>query len=191
MARYKFSREFQDYFIKVCQGSGSMSQAALQLGMNYKTLCFHAKRLSCFAPNQCGKGTKKAPSKKPSPLEEILNGKKLTYQSNKLKIRILKEKVRSHRCEHCGLKMWQGRKIPLELHHRDGNKYNNKLDNLMLLCPNCHALTDNYRARNIRNLSAPVEIREVEPLKFGETSSNAGGNPEPNFSRLLKEGVET
>ena len=58
--------------------------------------------------------------------------------------------------------------IPLELHHKDGNRYNNQLDNLMLLCPNCHALTENYRAKNIKNLSAQSEMIEVELLKFGE-----------------------
>ena len=41
--------------------------------------------------------------------------------------------------------------LNMELHHIDGNKYNNSLDNLILLCPNCHAQTDNYRAKNIKN----------------------------------------
>jgi predicted HNH restriction endonuclease len=44
--------------------------------------------------------------------------------------------------------------IPLELHHKDGNRYNDQLENLILLCPNCHAFTENYRAKNIKNLSA-------------------------------------
>ena len=38
--------------------------------------------------------------------------------------------------------------IPLELHHIDGNNQNNNLTNLTLLCPNCHAMTDNYRGKN-------------------------------------------
>jgi predicted HNH restriction endonuclease len=38
----------------------------------------------------------------------------------------------------------------------------------MLLCPNCHAFTENYRAKNIRNLSAQLEMTDVELLKFGE-----------------------
>jgi len=43
---------------------------------------------------------------------------------------------------------WLGRPIPLELHHIDGNRDNNVLENYQLLCPNCHALTDSYRGRN-------------------------------------------
>ena len=59
--------------------------------------------------------------------------------------------------------------IPLELHHRNGVRTDNSFDNLELLCPNGHAFTDNYRAKNIRKLSARLETTDVEPLKFGET----------------------
>jgi len=41
--------------------------------------------------------------------------------------------------------------IPIELEHKDGNSENNRLDNLELLCPNCHSLTPTYRALNIGN----------------------------------------
>jgi len=57
--------------------------------------------------------------------------------------------IRGHCCEGCGEKQWAGRPIPLEVHHEDGNPLNNEMQNLKLLCPNCHALTDNYRGKNI------------------------------------------
>lgn len=57
--------------------------------------------------------------------------------------------IRGHRCEQCGTEQWLGSPIPLEVHHVDGNSLNNEMDNLKLLCPNCHALTDNYRGKNI------------------------------------------
>lgn len=47
-------------------------------------------------------------------------------------------------CEVCGNREWLGEPIPLELHHKDGDRKKNELDNLQLLCPNCHSLTDNY-----------------------------------------------
>lgn len=56
---------------------------------------------------------------------------------------------REHKCEHCGLTQWQGRPIPLELHHEDGDTDNNTEENLRLICPNCHALTHTHRRRNI------------------------------------------
>ena len=49
----------------------------------------------------------------------------------------------------CGLKEWKGHDIPLELHHKNGVKDDLRLENLQILCPNCHALTDNYRGRKI------------------------------------------
>lgn len=57
--------------------------------------------------------------------------------------------LRGHRCEQCQLEMWLDNPIPLEVHHKDGDKLNNELDNLQLLCPNCHALTSNWRGHNI------------------------------------------
>lgn len=51
MAQYKFTENFEQLFIRTCEKSSSMSQAAEELKMNYKTLCFHAKRLGCFKPN--------------------------------------------------------------------------------------------------------------------------------------------
>ena len=55
-----------------------------------------------------------------------------------------------YKCEKCG---WGERNeytqtIPLEIHHIDGNYTNNNLDNLQVLCPNCHSLTDNYKSHN-------------------------------------------
>ena len=53
-----------------------------------------------------------------------------------LKIKALKEE----KCELCGLTHWLNGKIPLELDHIDSNHHNNSLDNLQILCPNCHAV---------------------------------------------------
>jgi predicted HNH restriction endonuclease len=51
----------------------------------------------------------------------------------------------------CELTEWLGQPIPLELHHVNGERTDHRLENLQLLCPNCHALTDTYRARNKQN----------------------------------------
>jgi Zn finger protein HypA/HybF involved in hydrogenase expression len=61
--------------------------------------------------------------------------------------KLLKENIKERKCESCGLTEWKGEEIPLELHHIDGNHFNNDLDNLQLLCPNCHSLTDTYCGR--------------------------------------------
>lgn len=63
--------------------------------------------------------------------------------SHKLRNKLLKDGIKKYQCEICGLTEWQNKPIPLELHHIDGNHYNNNLDNLQILCPNCHALETN------------------------------------------------
>ena len=59
--------------------------------------------------------------------------------------------LRGHKCENCGLEEWQYKQIPLEVHHIDGDDLNSDLSNLQILCPNCHALTDNYKGKNINS----------------------------------------
>lgn len=70
-------------------------------------------------------------------------------QSNKVRKKLLQEGYKDYQCERCGLSEWLGQPIPLELHHIDGDKNNNTLENFQLLCPNCHAFTDSYRGKNI------------------------------------------
>ena len=93
-------------------------------------------------------GLKFIPKQKQS-LSEILVEHSTFISTYKLKLRLFKEGLKEKRCECCGLHMWQGREIPLELHHINGIKDDLRLENLQILCPNCHAMTDNYRGRNI------------------------------------------
>lgn len=52
--------------------------------------------------------------------------------------------LRGRKCERCGLTEWLGEPINLEIHHEDGDRLNNSLENLRLLCPNCHSYTQNF-----------------------------------------------
>lgn len=81
--------------------------------------------------------------------EEYANNKYV--RSSTLLKKMVLEGLKEWKCECCGCSEWLGDKIPLELHHKDGNHFNNSFDNIELLCPNCHAKTDSYRGKNIRN----------------------------------------
>lgn len=72
---------------------------------------------------------------------------------------------RGHICENCGLETWLNKPIPLEVHHKDGDRLNNEEDNLILLCPNCHAFTFNYRGKNIGKTEPVPENKFVEALQ--------------------------
>lgn len=73
---------------------------------------------------------------------KFLEGEVIDISIKSAKKTLLKLKGRNCWC--CGLAEWVGNPIPLDIHHIDGNHKNNKLDNLQILCKNCHAQTDTY-----------------------------------------------
>ncbi len=84
---------------------------------------------------------------KKKPIEEILV-ENSGWNSHNIKNRILKEGIKDYKCERCGRTEWEGEQIPLELHHINGIHNDNRIENLQILCPNCHALTDNYSGKS-------------------------------------------
>ena len=143
----------------------SSTEAAAMLDIKYDTYKRYAIKYGCFTPNPSGKGLSKDASSRSIPLEEILQGKHPQYQSNKLRQRLLKDGYFEHCCASCNNIEWLGKPIPLELEHKDGNSSNHILENLSLLCPNCHAQTETYRGRN--KLQQGVETRR-QPSRTDE-----------------------
>ncbi len=91
-------------------------------------------------------------------LKEILK-KDSPFQSFKLKKRLFDAKLKSRSCEECGWAKMSGGYLPLELDHINGNRHDNRLENLRILCPNCHSLKPTYRGRNRRNLTHNVGVK--------------------------------
>jgi 5-methylcytosine-specific restriction endonuclease McrA len=83
------------------------------------------------------------------PVEDYL-ANAAPIRSFKLHKRLLRERLLEHRCSNCNNTTWLDRPIPLELDHISGDRGDNRLENLRLLCPNCHALTPTYRRKNKR-----------------------------------------
>lgn len=75
-------------------------------------------------------------------IEEVLIENSPYKSTYKLKLRLIKEGLKEPKCEICGYSE------SVELHHINGNPTDNRLENLQMLCPNCHAKTDNYRSKN-------------------------------------------
>lgn len=123
------------------------AQMARDLDCNPKTINAVLKRLGLeYGGNQGCKGLPKSNGHGMTLLEYL--EKSVDVQSNKVRKKLLDEGYKEYRCECCGLSEWLGEPIPLELHHQDGNRFNNTLSNFQLLCPNCHAKTDSYRGKN-------------------------------------------
>jgi hypothetical protein len=142
-----------DYFKEVCVSSKSMAAAASTLGIHFNSFKKRALSLGCYNPNQSGKGIRKISPK--IPLEDIvLNNLHPHFQSFKLKCRLIQEGLKTSKCECCGISEWLDKPISLELHHKDGDRTNHHIENLALLCPNCHSQTETFRSKNRKNLSA-------------------------------------
>ena len=94
-----------------------------------------------YRGNMGEKGFKKPANKKHS--SYFLNSDQI-IPSSKLRKKLLEDGIKEEKCETCGNDSWIGQKIPLDLHHIDGNRFNNKIENLQVICKNCHGLTPNH-----------------------------------------------
>ena len=83
----------------------------------------------------------------------LVKGRRATSRHH-LKRRLIADGLKEHRCEECGLTKWRGRPLSLSLHHRNGDGLDNRLENLQILCPNCHVQTPNFGALNRRREAA-------------------------------------
>jgi len=135
------------------------------------------KPICCKSPNQCpanraknSQGAKKTwkrersssnnlymDSMRKKSIERKKADAKIRFdsgQSNHLSNSAIKRILIDHynrgdNCELCGIKDWGDQPLTLELDHIDGDNFNNSLDNLRFICPNCHSQTTNFRGRNI------------------------------------------
>ena len=81
------------------------------------------------------------------PLSEVLVAGRET-KSHHLKLRLIKEGLKQWRCEECNETEWRGAPIPICLDHINGDRFDNRIENLRILCPNCHAQTPTFGGKN-------------------------------------------
>ena len=113
-----------------------------QLHCKQDTLNSYLKKMNIeYQGNQGGTGYKHDPKYKP--VEQYLQS--TSVRMPRVKEKLIREGYKQDVCEICGLSEWQGKKLVLEVHHKDGNHYNNTINNLQLLCPNCHSIQEVHK----------------------------------------------
>lgn len=92
------------------------------------------------------------------PIPELLAGPK--RNRTHVKLRLLKARLLENQCRECGITNWRGEALSLHLDHINGVRNDNRLENLRMLCPNCHSQTPTYSGRNIkaRPLQEPAPV---------------------------------
>ena len=145
MAKYNWNKENLEEAIKI---STSYSETLRNLniptqGNNADTLKKYIEEYNLDISHFTFGKSKDLSGLKYIPVNEYLGSDKY-ISTSKLKLKLLKEGIKENRCECCGITEWNGKPIVMQLHHIDGNNKNNSLDNLQMLCPNCHSQTENY-----------------------------------------------
>lgn len=139
------------YYIHLIKNSSSLREVCLKANIidttgNYNTL----KRIIKEENIDISHFKRQNASKQEYHDVEYYLVKDSRITSYRLKNKLLKEGIKEHICECCGLTEWLGQPIKLELHHLNGDNTDNRIENLQLLCPNCHSYTDNYGGKNQR-----------------------------------------
>jgi len=138
----------------------SKAWISMKLRCKSSTLDKYLHKLGIVYKGNTGlKNIKKGKKKHAS--EFLYYGSKIN--SHKLKIKLINDGIKEKICENCRNTEWNGIDIPLHLHHLDGDRHNNELSNLKILCPNCHAQTDTYCGKH--NKSKIIEKLKVTLIK--------------------------
>lgn len=96
------------------------------------------------------------------PLENVLV-KGSTYNSTRLKNRLIKDNILKEECSLCGVSQkWNNIPIVLQLDHIDGDRTNQQLDNLRILCGNCHSLTNTFCGKNKKAKNKKDVVSDIQ-----------------------------
>ena len=150
MSKSKIYQVSDEEFKNIIKNSLSYSDCLRTLGLTTKggsstdILKRRIKELNCSIEHFKGKST----SYTKYELEEILI-KDSTYNNiSRLKQRLLNNNLLEYKCAKCGIKEWQNEPISLQLDHINGINNDHRLENLRLLCPNCHSQTETFAGKN-------------------------------------------
>lgn len=137
-------------FKNAVSGALSIKEVCLNMGRApgtgaYKYVKYYAELYGVELP--VARGNKGHHDRRAIPLEEVLV-KNSKYSRGNLKRRLIVEGLLDNKCYECGCgPEWNGKDLVLQLEHKNGDGLDNRLENLSVLCPNCHSQTKTFCRR--------------------------------------------
>jgi len=132
-------------------------------------------------------------------LKEILVENSTYVYTNGLKKKLIKEGILKEKCSSCGIKhFWNGKPLTLQLDHKNGKNDDNRLENLRLLCPNCHSQTETYvgknrrrKKRNCKKCGRKISIKTISNfckscVRLGELNRSTKVKNRPSKEQLAQ-----
>lgn len=168
MSKANWSKENLEKIVKESYSNAEVIRALglKEAGGSYSHLKKYLKEYQIDTSHFSGQRWQKNPKltdedKMLNKLTDILK-ENTNYGSDNLRKRLVAAQLKENKCEICGITEWNSKPAPLELHHINGNHYDNRLENLQVLCCNCHAQTDTYKRRmRVRTNPNTIHIKEV------------------------------
>lgn len=150
MSKFDFNDERYSLIQEMIKENRPITEIARRIGCQYSTLKFFLKRENIeYHGNPSRKGLPHIEAKKEYKSAQDYVNSVITLKSKWLIPLLVKERG-YRKCEICQNEFWNGQPIPLEIHHVDGNHNNRDIKNIKMICPNCHAQTDNYKSKNMK-----------------------------------------
>lgn len=155
--------------IRICKESPNMAQAARRSRLCLSTFTKIAKQLGCYRPNPLNRTISKALNKEIIQETYLSNAKYIAAPA--LRRLLIRYGFKEAKCQICGLTQWLGKPIPLDLHHINSNHYDNKLENLQILCPTCHAVITrsdkktfikDYQSMHVQRTNDTVDANQMD-----------------------------
>jgi len=137
----KKDESLRDIIENAIVNTKSMSAAARHCGVPFRAFIRCAKKWNLYKPNQSGKGILKADIYK-------FLCENSSIRSLELKNRLVNSGMMEYKCSWCGISEWRDKSLTLELDHINGINNDNRIDNIRILCPNCHSQTETFRGKN-------------------------------------------
>ena len=177
-----FWRERKDYLKleelkKAVASSTAMSEVFEKMGFNkygggnYRQFKTWVKKyeldISHFTGQAHRKGKQLSARNKYAIKEILIKDSPYQGSSSSLKKRLIKEGILENKCYECGLIEWRGKKLVNQLEHMNGDSSDHRIENLTMLCPNCHSQTSTYcrgQAKNKCGCDVTAAMTDLESV---------------------------